>query len=87
MPDGGALIEALAGMEAMSAEELIPFDANLAEFLEDDTLGEIASDLVGAYEDDLASRQDWEETYVPKAWISWAFSPKSAALRLRAHRA
>jgi hypothetical protein len=64
LPDGGALIEALAGMEAMSAEELIPFDANLAEFLEDDTLGEIASDLVGAYEDDLASRQDWEETYV-----------------------
>ena len=63
MPDGGALIEALAGMEAMSAEELIPFDANLAEFLEDDTLGDIASDLVGAYEDDLASRQDWEETY------------------------
>jgi hypothetical protein len=31
--------------------------------LEDDTLGEIASDLVGSYEDDLASRQDWEETY------------------------
>jgi hypothetical protein len=42
---------------------LIPFDANLADFLEDDTLGEIASDLVGSYEDDLASRQDWEETY------------------------
>ena len=65
-PDGGALVEALAEIEAMqgmSAEELIPFDANLAEFLEDDTLGEIASDLVGAYEDDLASRQDWEETY------------------------
>jgi hypothetical protein len=35
--DGGALIEALSGMEAMSQEELIPFDANLAEFLEDDT--------------------------------------------------
>jgi hypothetical protein len=35
----------------------------LADFLEDDTLGEIASDLVGSYEDDLASRQDWEETY------------------------
>jgi len=62
-PDG-ALIEALIGMEEMSAEELIPFDANLAEFLEDDTLGDIASDLVGAFEDDLASREDWEETYV-----------------------
>jgi len=64
-PDGGALIEALAGMpmDGFSQEELIPFDSNLADFLEEDTLGEIASDLVGAYEDDLASREDWEETY------------------------
>jgi len=63
-PDG-ALVEALMGgeMEMMAQEELIPFDANLSEFLEDETLGEIASDLVGAYEDDLASRSDWEETY------------------------
>ena len=66
LPDGGALVEALSEIEAMqgmSAEELIPFDANLAEFLEDDTLGEIATDLIGAYQDDLSSRQDWEETY------------------------
>ena len=65
MPDGGALIEALTGMPmgGFTEEELIPFDSNLAEFLEDDTLGEIASDLVSAYEDDLASRSDWEETY------------------------
>jgi hypothetical protein len=63
--DGGALIEALAGtdLESMSQEELIPFDANLAEFLDDDVLGDIASDLVGAYEDDISSRKDWEETY------------------------
>jgi len=63
-PDG-AVIEALMGgeMEMMAPEELIPFDANLSEFLEDETLGEIASDLVGAYEDDLSSRSDWEETY------------------------
>jgi hypothetical protein len=63
LPDGGALIEALASMEALPLDELIPFDANLAEFLEDDILGEISSDLTGAYEDDLASRADWEETY------------------------
>ena len=62
-PDG-ALIEALMGMEEMSEEELIPFDSNLAEFLEDDVLGEISNDLTGAFEDDLASRSDWEETYV-----------------------
>ena len=65
MQDGGAMVEALSGMmpEGMTEEELIPFDSNLAEFLEDDTLGEIASDLVSSYEDDLSSRQDWEETY------------------------
>jgi hypothetical protein len=65
MQDGSAMVEALSGMmpEGMTEEDLIPFEANLADFLEDDTLGEIASDLVGSYEDDLASRQDWEETY------------------------
>lgn len=63
MPDG-ALVEALMGMEEMSVEELIPFDANLADFLEDNTLGDISSDLVGAFEDDLESRSDWEDTYV-----------------------
>ena len=65
MADGSALVEALTGMglDGMSQEELIPFDANLSEFLEDDVLGEIASDLVSAYEDDLASRDDWEQTY------------------------
>lgn len=64
-PDGGAIVEALTGMPlgGFSEEGLIPFDANLAEFLEDETLGEIATDLVGAYQDDLASRSDWEETY------------------------
>lgn len=64
-PDGSALIEALAGMsmDGFTQEELIPFDSNLAEFLDESTLGEIASDLVSAYEDDLASRSDWEETY------------------------
>lgn len=62
-PDG-ALIEALMGMEEMPQEELITFDANLSEFLDEDVLGDIASDLVGAFEDDLSSREDWEDTYV-----------------------
>ena len=65
-PDGSAIVEALTGMPlgGFTEEELIPFDSNLAEFLEEDILGEIASDLVGAYEDDLSSRADWEDTYV-----------------------
>ena len=63
--DGGALIEALAEIEAAAMEpEEIPFDANLVDYIDDRELGAIASDLIGAYEDDLSSRSDWEETYV-----------------------
>jgi len=61
---GGAIIQALAAaMEEMGADELIPHDANLSEFLEDGYLGEISSELRAAYEDDLSSRSDWEEGY------------------------
>lgn len=64
MPDGSALIESMAAALAqMEADVQIPHDANLAEFLDDGYLGEIASELMAAYEDDLHSRQEWEETY------------------------
>jgi hypothetical protein len=63
--DGSALIQAIAEMASgMNVEQLIPFDANLAEFLDDSTLAEIASDLLGSVEDDMSSRSEWEETYV-----------------------
>ena len=62
---GGAIIQALADAQNLpSQEELIPFDANLAEFLDDGTLGELSSELRGLYEEDLDSRSEWEETYV-----------------------
>jgi len=61
---GGAIVQALAAaMEQMSTEELIPHDANLAEFLDEGYLGEISNELQGAYEDDLSSRSEWEEGY------------------------
>ena len=45
---GGAIIQALEGMgDLPSQEELIPFDANLSEFLDDGTLGELSSELRG----------------------------------------
>ena len=60
----GALVQALALAEGEEEEAIIvPFDANLAEYIEDGELGAIASDLVSVYEDDLSSRSDWEETY------------------------
>ena len=63
--EGGAIVQALAMLEEQGlAEELIPFDANLAEFLDDGTLGELSSDLRGLYQDDLSSRSEWEDTYV-----------------------
>jgi len=40
------------------------FDANLAEFMGEDELSLIASDLVDAYDDDVSSRKDWIQTYV-----------------------
>jgi hypothetical protein len=62
--EGGAVIQALAAaMEEMSEEELIPHNANLAEYLDDGYLGELSNELQGAYEDDLSSRSEWEEGY------------------------
>ena len=40
------------------------FDENLAEHLSDDQLQEIASDLIGDFDDDVSSRKDWMQTYV-----------------------
>jgi hypothetical protein len=40
------------------------FNANLAEIIDEDVLTQLASDLCGDIEDDLASRKDWMQTYV-----------------------
>lgn len=62
--DGGATVEALSEALAMMESEVeIPHNANLAEYLEDSQLGEISNSLRAAYEDDLQSRQEWEEAY------------------------
>ena len=57
MEDGSALIG--------EQEQVITssFDMNIAEVLDDDTLNLISSELRQAFEDDKASRKDWEETY------------------------
>ena len=62
--DGGATVEALSEALAMLESEVeIPHNANLSEYLEESQLGEISSSLRAAYEDDLQSRQEWEEAY------------------------
>ena len=59
---GGAIVQSMEEMPIDIPDD-IPFDANLAEYLDEGVLGEISSDLRGLYEEDLESRSDWEETY------------------------
>lgn len=40
------------------------FNTNLAEVLPEDVLQEIAGDVISDYDDDIASRKDWMQTYV-----------------------
>lgn len=40
-----------------------PFDANLAEFVEETDLNRVAGDLIADFEQDLRSRHEWERVY------------------------
>ena len=44
----------------------VPFDANLADYVDESELMRISSDLVGDIDDDISSRSDWEETYIQR---------------------
>ena len=57
LEDGGAIV----GFEETPNET--GFNENLAEELPDDYLGELASDLLGSYEEDASSRQEWLDSY------------------------
>ena len=60
--DDGMEIEGLEISLEGAAED--DFDANLAEYLDDSTIQTLVSDLISDYEDDVASRRDWMQTYV-----------------------
>jgi len=40
------------------------FDANLAEYMDESVLQELASDLIADFDKDITDRSDWAETYV-----------------------
>ena len=61
LDDGSAIIGEI--QEEIETTLPVPFDANLAEFIDEDELGVISNDLVGAIEDDISSRREWEDTY------------------------
>lgn len=63
MDDGSVEITLVpeTGMEETAGA---PFDANLAEYLEDGQLTEIASELIDYVETDTSSRKEWADTFV-----------------------
>ena len=60
--DGSLTFDFDIGATSALTEE-IPFEANLAEYMDDDDLRHCASKLVSLYEDDKSSRKDWERSY------------------------
>jgi hypothetical protein len=54
----------LMGGDDDSDKANAPFDANLAEYMDDDELESLGSELVEMVDADIASRKDWVEMYV-----------------------
>ena len=44
--------------------DTVPFDANLAEVLDDSVLNELSDELISAVDSDTSSRKDWADTFV-----------------------
>ena len=51
-------------IDLMPEDEEAPFDANLAEYMDDGELQSIASELISLIDADMTSRKDWAEMYV-----------------------
>lgn len=62
MEDGG--VEISFGDEEEETLESAPFDANLAEFLDEGILQTLSTELMGLVEEDINSRKDWADTFV-----------------------
>ena len=59
-PEGGVVID--FDPQAEAGEE-VAHEENLAEHMEDTELGNLSSELLGAFEADQASRKEWSHTY------------------------
>lgn len=60
MDDGSVVI---GEIEEQIAPVQVPFNANLAEFIDDTELGRISSDMVSEVQEDINSRKEWEDQY------------------------
>ena len=63
LEDGGVEITLVPDM-ADSDIANAPFDANLADYMDDGQLNELSSTLIEAVDGDIGSRRDWAETFV-----------------------
>ncbi len=63
LDDGSVEITIIPGMKDDDEDSDIPFDANLAEYMDDSEIMQLAGDLIAEYDNDLASRKDWEQAY------------------------
>jgi hypothetical protein len=61
LSDGGVEITLIPDMDET---DLVGFDGNLAEALEDGDLQALSSDLLGLVEADIESRKEWADTFV-----------------------
>jgi hypothetical protein len=61
LDDGGVEITLVADNEGLDSA---PFDANIAEYLEEGELGNLASDLLGLVDSDIDSRREWVDIFV-----------------------
>mgnify|MGYP003131981675 FL=1 len=60
MDDGSVVI---GEVEEQVAPIQVPFNANLAEFIDDAELGRISSEMVSEVQEDMNSRKEWEDQY------------------------
>ena len=63
LDDGSVEITLVPGLEDTDISNA-PFDANLAEYMDDGQLNQLSGHLVEAVDGDVNSRRDWAETYV-----------------------
>ena len=59
-PDGGMIVDFTGDEDKLNAG----FDDNLAEFIEENDLDELASDILQSFDSDKQSRSEWAKSYV-----------------------
>ena len=62
--DGGVILDFDPDASTLYELGRLPYDANLAEVIDDNDLHSIASELIGLFQSDKESRSDWERSYV-----------------------